>query len=221
MRYARPLGLVGLFAAVICVLSPSGAAQADVETMMGLGVNLPGHDIHSYALQSPDPGYCRLACDQNAQCQSWTFVKPGAQGPNAMCWLKGTANIGGVQDQSTISGIKNGAGGPYPGGARVENGMMLGINLSGGDIASLALPTGNPELCRQACDGRGDCRSWTFVKPGGQGPQAMCWLKGSVPGATFHNGVISGVKGQGGGGGGAGGGGGGIGGPGAGAWGVW
>lgn len=218
MRLMQSLGLIGLFAGLALTgLSP---ARADVETMMGVGVDLPGGDISNYALQSPDPGFCRLACDQNPQCQGWTFVKPGVQGPNAVCWIKGQVGAG-VQNQNAISGTKQGGGGgPYPGGARVESDMMLGINLAGGDIASFALASGDPNLCRQACDARGDCRSWTFVKPGAQGPQAMCWLKGSVPGGTFHNGVISGVKGQGGGGGGGAGGAGG-GGPGGGAWGVW
>lgn len=193
---ARPV-LASFLGGLLLAVAASGffpfAAAADVEREMATGVNIPGGDIASGALQVPDPGLCRQACDQNSQCLAWTFVKPGIQGAQAMCWLKGT--IGQSQrDPNTISGVKPNSGGPAPGASRVENMMSLGYDLPGADIASFTLPRGDPSLCQQACDGRGDCRSWTFVKPGAQGPQAICFLKGGVPTPVANDNVISGLR---------------------------
>jgi hypothetical protein len=222
MRFLKSLGLAALFGVIVMTgLSPTGAARADVEPMMAVGVNMPGSDIASYPLQSPDPAFCRLACDQNPQCQGWTFIKPGIQGPNAVCWLKSRNDIAGVADQNAISAIKTGASGPYPGGARVENDMALGVDLHGGDLANFVQPSGDPQVCRQACLARADCRAWSFLKPGPQGPQAICFLKRMVPGGVFNNGVISGMGNAAGAvGGGGGGGAGGVT-PGTLSWGVW
>ena len=62
---------------------PAGAAGPMEE-----GVNRNGSDIENMDLPSPDPALCSAACDRNANCLAWTYVKPGIQGPNARCWLK-------------------------------------------------------------------------------------------------------------------------------------
>jgi hypothetical protein len=189
---AAVLGLV--FAAItLSGLVTIGPAGAEVEREMANGINIPGGDIASFALQDPDPAFCRQACDQNAQCRAWTFVKPGVQGSQAMCWIKGTIG-GGQVDPNTISGIKPNAGGPVPGGARVASSMSLGINLPGSDLTSLVLPRSDPALCQAACDANGQCRAWSFVKPGVQGPQATCWLKTVAPRAVSDDNVISGLR---------------------------
>lgn len=216
MRVFRSLGLLALFAAIALAGLPSGPARADIETWMGLGMDMPGGDLGSYPLTSPDPGFCRLSCDQNPQCRGWVFAKPGVLGANAVCILKSQVSGSGVQNANAIAGIKNNETAPYPGAARVEADMMLGVDLPGGDIASFRITTANPQLCAQSCAGRSDCRSWTMIKPGPQGPQAICFLKGVVPNGVVNNNTISGLR-PGGGVGGPGG----AGGPGAEAWGVW
>jgi hypothetical protein len=40
----------------------------------------------------------------------------------------------------------------------------------------------------------GQCRAFTYVNPGFQGPNARCWLKNSAPQANPSNCCISGVK---------------------------
>jgi hypothetical protein len=77
--------------------------------------------------------------------------------------------------------------------------MMMGVDLAGSDIANFALPNGNPQLCQQACNARGDCRAWTFMKIGVHGPQATCWIKNAVPAGRYHDGVVSGIRSGGGG----------------------
>lgn len=79
--------------------------------------------------------------------------------------------------------------------ADVEVDMVPGVNLYGGDIQRIPLGTGDPGLCRQACDQNGQCRGWTFIKPGIQDRNGTCWLKGALPqqGTPDQN-AISGVR---------------------------
>jgi tetratricopeptide (TPR) repeat protein len=65
----------------------------------------PGSDYRSFNLPSPEPGLCRAACEREAQCKAYTYVKPGHQASSARCWLKHS-----VPKQSPnkhcISGVK-------------------------------------------------------------------------------------------------------------------
>lgn len=54
-----------------------------------------------------------------------------------------------------------------------------GIDLPGSDYANF--PTSSKLACLNACGGDPDCRAWTWVKPGIQGPAGRCWLKHRVP----------------------------------------
>jgi hypothetical protein len=47
--------------------------------------NRAGGDYANFWL---DWGQCRAACEADARCQAWTYVKPGFHGPAARCWLK-------------------------------------------------------------------------------------------------------------------------------------
>lgn len=72
--------------------------------------------------------------------------------------------------------------------------LEYNINRPGSDIQSFDLQRPSPELCRDACNGNADCRAFTYVNPGVQGPSARCWLKGSVPEAIQSSCCVSGVK---------------------------
>ena len=68
-------------------------------------------------------------------------------------------------------------------------------NRLGNDYKSIDLPSPDPDLCRNACDGDPKCKAFTYVKPGLQGPSAKCWLKDPVPAARPNEGCcVSGVK---------------------------
>lgn len=56
-----------------------------------------------------------------------------------------------------------------------------GVNRVGSDISNFDLPEENPAMCQQQCAADGNCRSWTYVKRGVQGPKARCWIKGGIP----------------------------------------
>jgi hypothetical protein len=66
----------------------------------------------------------------------------------------------------------------------------------GMDYSNFDLASANPSLCEQACNSDPDCRAFTFVKPGVQGPSAKCWLKNGIPTATPNDCCDSGVKGS-------------------------
>lgn len=73
------------------------------------------------------------------------------------------------------------------GGAYADQFSMSGVNLPGSDIRSFDIPRPDggfvtvESICRQTCENDGQCKAWTLVKAGLQGPQAKCWLKSAIP----------------------------------------
>lgn len=56
---------------------------------------LPGWTRHGSVydrqpLPQSRPGDCALVCNGDARCQSWVHVRPGLEGPEAMCLLLST-----------------------------------------------------------------------------------------------------------------------------------
>ena len=68
------------------------------------------------------------------------------------------------------------------------------VDRPGSDFQNFALPAADPSLCERACRDSGACRAFTYVRPGGQGPNARCSLKNSVPQAVQNGCCISGVR---------------------------
>jgi uncharacterized caspase-like protein len=52
------------------------------------GIDLPGQDYAAFGLDAPDSNLCQNACQSDAKCAAWTYVRPGLQGKQARCWLK-------------------------------------------------------------------------------------------------------------------------------------
>ncbi len=49
----------------------------------------PGADYGHIIPAAADPALCQKACQDDAQCKAWTYVKPNTvQGPSPNCWLK-------------------------------------------------------------------------------------------------------------------------------------
>lgn len=67
-------------------------------------------------------------------------------------------------------------------------------DLQGMDYKNFDLSSPDPNLCAQECYNDSQCKAFTYVKPGCQGPNARCWLKNGVPAATSNECAISGVK---------------------------
>jgi len=64
----------------------------------------------------------------------------------------------------------------------------------GSDYKSFAVETGHTETCENACSGEERCLAWTYVKPGLQGPQPLCYLKTVAPVARRDVCCVSSVK---------------------------
>jgi len=69
------------------------------------GIDRPGRDYKNFDLSAPDPAACRKACEAEAQCRAWAYVKPGVQGPSARCWLKNAVPAP-VKDSCCVSGVR-------------------------------------------------------------------------------------------------------------------
>lgn len=63
----------------------------------------PGQDFSNFAVPQANPDVCRLACESERRCVAYTYVHPGLQGPNAVCWLKAAVPPP-VQNTCCISG---------------------------------------------------------------------------------------------------------------------
>jgi 1-phosphatidylinositol phosphodiesterase len=68
------------------------------------------------------------------------------------------------------------------------------IDRPGADYRTFELRAPQPELCRDACWSDVQCRAFTYVRPGAQGPHARCSLKNVVPPARPAACCLSGVK---------------------------
>jgi hypothetical protein len=155
-----------------------------------VGIDRPGSDYANFDLPHTRPQLCHEACMRDQRCRAFTYVNPGVQGPNARCWLKDTVPPP-VTNQCCVSGSKGeGRGQPPPSGGAFE----MNVDRPGYDFQNFDLPQPNPELCRSACLREGQCRAFTYVNPGVQGPQARCWLKMDVPQSVPNNCCVSGVK---------------------------
>ena len=166
--------------------------------------NRVGADYRRFDLGQPDPAACQRACrDDSRTCRAWTYVRPRVQGPRAICYLKSEEPRPGP-DPCCISGVEKRIiimrppilSTPAPtappasgGGAFEENTDRPGL-----DIARIELNTPDPQLCRRRCDDLDECRAWTYVRPGIQGPRAVCYLKSAAPPPKPSNCCVSGVK---------------------------
>lgn len=150
--------------------------------------NRPGADYAGFKLVAPNPQSCFNACQADAQCLAWTYVKPGVQDPKALCYLKNPAPAA-VVDNCCISGAK--AGPPPP---PLPPGAQLGKDRPGNDYASFNPPAADPSLCFNACQDDDDCEAWTYVRPGAKGPKPVCFLKNPAPPTVGNPCCISGLK---------------------------
>jgi len=67
-----------------------------------------------------------------------------------------------------------------------------GINLPGNDYANFNAPT--LSSCRDTCAGESECKAYTWVKPGLQGPSGHCWLKSALPARVKDPCCVSGSR---------------------------
>ena len=74
------------------------------------------------------------------------------------------------------------------------------VDRGGGDLPNMPfkLSSADPNLCWAECNKTAECLSWAYGKPncGGEGPDALCWLKSTVPNPSNNRCRWSGVEPQ-------------------------
>jgi uncharacterized membrane protein len=143
--------------------------------------------VSDFDLNEPPPGTfgspeytCSETCQRDGNCKAWTFVKAGFQGPKPRCYLKNVIPRA-FTNNCCVSGVPVRAFEPD-------------IDRPGGDYNNFDLAADNPNLCKEACQNdRSQCKAWTFVKAGFQGPKPRCWLKNTIPPAFINNCCTSGA----------------------------
>lgn len=150
----------------------SGPAMTD-------NMDRPGGDYRNFVPLYNDAEVCRSACFRDLRCRAWTFVRPGFQGASPRCWLKAILPVP-VRSNCCVSGV--------------PSGLEPGIDRPGWDMFSLPMPTGDAAVCRNLCTRYSDCRAYTYVRAGLQGPQPRCWLKRewsvAVPNDCCTSGIV-------------------------------
>jgi hypothetical protein len=64
----------------------------------------------------------------------------------------------------------------------------------GMDFKNFDAASEDPWLCESACNNDQQCKAWTYVKPGVQGPKPRCWLKTGIPPLRSNPWCTSGIK---------------------------
>jgi hypothetical protein len=88
------------------VIAPQTGKAIQSDPGMEMDTDRPGMNYRSFDLDVPEPKRCQRTCQDDPKCKSWTYVKPGVQGPKARCWLK-TGVPSAKPAQCCISGVKS------------------------------------------------------------------------------------------------------------------
>lgn len=155
-----------------------------------------------------------------ARCWLKHAVPPAKRNDCCITWVRGSGTMqpaqqgGPVQMQQIPGAVKVKPGAvqmkPAPAtGAGQPQKMIPGLDakrhetkftkranwdLQAPNLKRIVLNVPNPDLCREACANEKKCEGYTFVKPGIQGPQAVCYLKGRIKKAVQNNCCVSGAK---------------------------
>ena len=107
-----------------------------------------------------------------------------------MCWLKRVVAPRAAAS-CCVSGVR-GAGVIEP---RARN-REFAIDRPGGDYRTIEVPAeGSGEACRLACQKDGQCRAWTYQRPGySESGGARCFLKSKITAPRHRPCCISGVE---------------------------
>lgn len=104
---SRPPGMAGIPSGGSISVAPATVSVVPAAQPAAImpGINLPGMDMGGAPTPNDGGTQCRLSCLANAQCKAFSWVRPGVQGPQAMCWLKGAVPSARVKDNNVNSGI--------------------------------------------------------------------------------------------------------------------
>jgi hypothetical protein len=75
--------------------------------------------------------------------------------------------------------------------------LAQNFDRPGGDYTSAPIPSADPADCALLCERDRRCRAWSFNYPNDTTPNAVCWLKSTVPPLVADDCCVSGVRGAG------------------------
>lgn len=152
----------------------------------------PGGD---YGTPQPTstPYDCAQMCSRDSTCYSYSWIKPSSPGRPGACYLKDQI----VPEQTNvccISGQKiSTPATPLPTPTPSDITTEVGVDRSGGDYYSY-VGRMDANACATSCfNDRARCRAYTWVRPGTQGPNAVCYMKNTVPAPRADGCCTSGV----------------------------
>lgn len=159
-------------------------APAEAQT----GFDRRGGDYQSFPVKTNDPAVCAARCDREGRCRAWSFVYPNSGSATGVCWLKRWVPRR-VRSACCVTGVK-GSGVVEPKRKNIE----YGIDRFGGDLRNFEVETEeHGATCAAACKAENGCRAWTYARPGYNGPNARCYLKGRLTPPRKKPCCISGV----------------------------
>jgi hypothetical protein len=91
--------------AIAFVTLIAAAIPATASVSVEAATDRMGSDYAGFDLPAPDPARCAKACDDDATCKAYTYVKPGVQGPKPRCYLK-SAVPPATASACCVSGVK-------------------------------------------------------------------------------------------------------------------
>jgi hypothetical protein len=80
-----------------------------------------------------------------------------------------------------------------PGGSTSPPALEQNTDRPGSDYSFFFVPNADPMACLNACTADKNCKSFSFIRPGVQGPEARCFLKHSVAPAVANACCVSGL----------------------------
>jgi hypothetical protein len=83
---------------------PEWAGEERYGVRLEWNTDRPGEDYTHFDMAEPRPHQCAYACRKDRHCHSFSFMKPGVQGPYASCWLKHVAPAP-VPNGCCVSGV--------------------------------------------------------------------------------------------------------------------
>jgi hypothetical protein len=173
----------------------AGAAQSAANPAWKLNTNLAGGDYRVIDMATSDPTACKAACDNEAQCKSWTLVKPERPGGMGYCYLKSIVPEASAE-ACCISGLKGAAGavGGQGGAQTSKYKLEMNVNRGGEDYRDFIPVRASADLCAEACAKESRCQAWTWVKNDVEPPTGHCWLKSPAPEPGQDECCVSGLK---------------------------
>lgn len=195
-RFARFLLRVFALAAVAAAPCAAQSQERDYAYPTWRGYLLDHSYYIAHSTQGPSPGIGPA----NAFCRAMGHIRATHWDLDTRPQRITTIHIGNGNLCTTLGNTCRGyrvircAGGAAatPPSGPAHGAFEFDTDRPGGDISASNI-AGNWEECHRMCVGNLNCRAFTWVRPGVQGPSARCWLKNVVPGAQANGCCVSAV----------------------------